>query len=157
MTLKIRNRFLKIFSFFSVFTFIFATLILVTTMIGKNILPPPIEIRTIPFYSIHFLTNCNFPATILSIFVLLFFVIIASFFSNMHFQKTQSTELIFYFAFLGGILCETFRLVIMAFGLWVTFSDTLLILGKLILFGRVMAALSFFFAALTSEIGRAHV
>ena len=154
MTLKIRNRFLKIFAFFSVLTFTLAALILVTTMIGENILPPPIEIRTLPFYSIHFLTNCNFPVTIISIFVILLFVIIASFFSNIHFHKTQSTELIFYFAFLGGMLCEVFRLAIMAFGLWVTFSDTLLIFGKLILFGRVMATLSFFFAALMSEYSK---
>ena len=154
MTLKIRNRFFKIFSFFSVCTVAAAALVLFTTTLGQKVMPPPTEIRTIPTFAIEFFSKCSFPMTICSIFILLFFVIIAGIFAIMHFQKTQSTELIFFFAFLGGILCEAFRILIISLGLWVTFSDSLLILGKLILFGRVMAALSFFFASLLSETSR---
>ncbi|MBR4629057.1 MAG: hypothetical protein IKO57_01255 [Treponema sp.] len=154
MTLRIRNQFLKIFTFFSITWVSITSLLLIKSIISKQMMQPPTDIRTFPFPWANFFTECRFSAIVCSILILLFFAIGTTFFVTRHLKKTQSSELIFFFGFLIGVLCEAFRLLIITFGLWLTFSDTLLALGKMILFGRTIAALSFFFAALLGEPGK---
>lgn len=130
------------------------SLILVYSMISRKMMQPPTEIRTLPVPWLNFFTECRFSAIICSILILLLFAIGATFFVTKHLKKTQSSELIFFFGFLIGVLCEAFRLLIITFSLWRTFSDTLLVLGKLIFFGRTIGTLSFFFSALMGEPGK---
>lgn len=144
MTLKIRNTLLNLFTILSVICVLASAAALAlslhggkTTSLAENYR----ILRVAPF---------SMAAAISSILILVVFVPLATFSITHFFGKTKSAELVFFVAFLIGLLVESLRLVMISVGLWQTFSDILLIFGRIILFGRVLAILSFFFASLSS-------
>jgi len=151
MTLKNRNRCFTLFGLSSVvFVLIFIS-IFVIEFIKNGIIRPPAELRVFSFLDNFALSKYNFISIICSIFVLSIYVPLAVFFIVRFFGKTQSTEIIFFILFLTGVLFESLRFYMISKGLWITFSDKLISIGKLILFGRTLVSLSFLFAALMSQ------
>ena len=69
----------------------------------------------------------------------------------LNFEKTQSTEIIFFILFLVGVLLETTRISIPLFNLFNTYSSFLLFCSKASYFGRLLCLFSFFISSIASE------
>lgn len=67
------------------------------------------------------------------------------------FESSQSSEIIFFSAFILSCLCETARFYILILGIWQTFTNLLIFLGNILLFGRILSPLSFACASVLSE------
>lgn len=150
MTLKARNKILTVFLFFSIFCILAGILSLVIALLNKAITPPPV--LRIPNFlnSIPFL-KYNFSATIISIISLTICVPFIVFYVLKFFEATQSTEIIFFIGFLTACLAEIVRILTPLFGLWSTFSNLLFFCGRVLFMGRLLAPLSFVFAAIASS------
>ncbi|MCR4822201.1 MAG: hypothetical protein K5873_04940 [Treponema sp.] len=150
MTLKTRNDFIK---FFFISSIIIAALSLITFILAfyshKIITPPALRIPSflndLPF------TPNSFPAVMVSFVVLILYVPVCFFLLIHFFEHTQTTEIIFFTGFLIACSAEIARFITICFGLWLTFSNLLIFMGTVVLFGRTLAPLSFLCAALLSE------
>lgn len=151
MTLKVRNKFLKIFFIFSILCILSAILSFVIALINKAITPPP-DIRVPKFLSGIRFFSYSFTATMISIMMIVLSVPVIVFRILKSFEMTQSTEIIFFTAFLMGCLCETVRFLTPLFGLWSTFSNLLFFCGRILFMGRLLVPFSFLFASLTNSI-----
>ena len=142
---------MQIFQGFSLFCIASALVFFIIALVNKAITPPP-DMR-IPYFitKIGFL-KYSFIATMISICLIVIYAPAATFYSLRLFENTQSTEIIFYLAFLTGCLCEGVRFLTPLFGLWSTFSDLLYFCGRIIFTGRILCPLSFLFAAITNSV-----
>lgn len=152
MTLRIRNRILLLFLFASVmFTMAVASLFIFAFATGKIV--PPLEI--LRFFSFRnsprFILRYDFWATVFSAFFFLLYTVITLFLIFFRFEKTQSPEIFYFCGFLISCLLEGSRILIPFFGLWQTYSSTLLFIGRLILFGKFLAPMSILFTTLFSN------
>lgn len=150
MTLKNRNSFIQIFLISSLLLFLSMLATLIYSTATKNILIPPAYRLPAFFNSIPFLKN-NFLAVMLSFAILFFYIPICFFFLIRYFENTQTSEIIFFTGFLIACMAESARFVSICLGLWQSFSNILIFAGKVVLFGRTLAPLSFLCAALFSE------
>ncbi len=150
MTLKLRNRWIQSFFLFSLCCILLALSCFVYSLIKKTILPPPLNVVK-GFFSGKGLLGQNFTATLCSLALVVLYVPLTLFLLYKSFEKTHAIEVLYFVIFLAGCLCEVVRLLIICFGLWQTFSDVLILLGRIILFGRISAPLSFVFASLMSD------
>ncbi|MBQ0051401.1 MAG: hypothetical protein KBT11_04985 [Treponema sp.] len=150
MTLKIRNQLLKTFFYISVVTIGISILTLVVCGLTHRIITPP-ELRIPAFLNSIPLAKNSLIATFLGIGILLFYIPITLFFINRFFENTQSTEIVFFGAFLIGCLCEVSRFFTISFGVWQTFTNLLIFLGNIVLFGRILTPLSLVCASILSE------
>ncbi|MBQ8679990.1 MAG: hypothetical protein IJ530_09530 [Treponema sp.] len=150
MTLKTRNQFIKTFLFASLaivalnlITFLFAL------KFGTILTPPdfriPAFLSHIPF------AKPSFIALMISFAVIILYVPFCFFLLIRYFENTQTSEIIFFTGFLFACLAETARFVTICLGLWQSFSNILIFMGNVVLFGRTLAPLSFLCAALLSE------
>lgn len=130
---------------------ILLTLIFFIFHAPQNKIPTPPQLR-IPGWlnNIPFLPT-NFICLMLSFLVLIFYVPVCLYLLLRFFENTQTTEIIFFTGFLIACLAETARFITICLGLWLSFSDMLIFSGKIVLFGRTLAPLSFLCAALLSE------
>ncbi len=150
MTLKVRNQIFKIFLYFSIASIILSIAAVIYLALSRNIISLPAFripqiLNKIPFA----VENQN--ATFISFFILGLYVPLAIFFIFRYFENTQSSEIIFFSAFLLSVLCEVARFYTLCFGIWETFTNLLIFLGNIVLFGRILAPLSFVCASLLSE------
>ncbi len=150
MTLKVRNRILQFFLVFSCACITSALICFIIALINKAITPPPV-FRVPAVLSKTPLLNYSFTATMLSISLLVIFAPVAAWHLMKFFQATQASEVIFFMAFLTACLFEGLRFLTPLFGLWATFSDFLFFCGRLLFMCRLLAPLSFVFAALASS------
>ena len=86
----------------------------------------------------------------ISIFVFLFYTLAAQFFVYQNFVRTRATEILFFSTFLLSCISEILRLFVPIDGLASNYSAMYLLIGQGILFGRILAPLSFLFIALMS-------
>jgi hypothetical protein len=148
MTIKTRNiliLFLLIISLVLLLTnatFLFYNLYK-GTLIGPDTFPE----ERLPGF---FVRGYNFKAVILSLFIFLIFVSASAYYIYIQFEKTQSTEIIFFSVFLCGCLAESIRLCIPLFNLWHSLSTFLIFTGRAVLFGRTLAPLALLFDAVFS-------
>ena len=150
MTLKTRNRFIKVFLLSSLALF-FLMLVTFIISIATHSLRIPPALR-IPHFldAIPFLPN-SFLAVLLSFLVLFFYIPICFFFLIRYFENTQTSEIIFLTGFLLACMAESARFFGICLGLWQSFSNILIFSGKIVLFGRTLAPLSFLCSAILSE------
>lgn len=140
MTLKARNRLIFIFLFITLI-FLFSTLVLVIFAATQNqIVQPENYFRHIKLF------NYSFTSVLISILCFCLYVPVILTYIIFRFEKTQTTELVFFMGFLFGCVAETVRIFIPLFSLWKTNSFFLLSIGHIVNSGRVIAPLSFFFA-----------
>lgn len=150
MTLKTRNRFIRIFLYISVaLTAAMLALFLVTLSKGTILTPP--ELRIPSFLNFLPFTPSSLTAVMTSFLVLALYACACFYLVLRFFENTQTSEIIFFTGFLLACLAEFARFITICLGLWQSFSNMLIFVGNIVLFGRILAPLSFFCAAILSE------
>ena len=151
MTLKSRNRLFAIQLVISVLCIVTAVVVFFVAFIHGAIMPPtgyrlPRLLSRLPLAGYHF------SATMLSITLLVIYVPVMLVILLRSFENTQTSELLFYAAFLLSCLCEGSRILIPLFALGESFSQLQLFMGRVLFVGRFLAPLSIMGAALMSGI-----
>lgn len=90
-------------------------------------------------------------AVISSLFIMLVYVAVAARFMFVEFEKTQSAEIVYLIPFTFAVLCDTTRLAVPFFDLYLAASSTVNAIGRTLLFARTLAPLSLLFAAAFSD------
>lgn len=103
------------------------------------------------YNSPYFLLNFNFIATIASVFILLFYSFIILLEINVEFEKTQSTEIVYFVMFLFSIILEGVRLFTPLFNLWNGMNELEIYVTKTLIFARSVAPLSLLFSIVYSS------
>ena len=150
MTLKTRNRFIRIFLIASIALTISMIAIFFITLATQSIHAPsnlriPSFLNYIPF------AKNNLIALMISFLVLAFYACACFYLLLRFFENTQTSEIIFFTGFLLACLAEMARFIIICVGLWRSLSNMLIFAGNVVLFGRTLAPLSFLCAAILSE------
>lgn len=150
MTLKARNWIFQIFLYISFASLIISLTVFFLTLARGTLAPLP-SFRLPAFMSKLPFAKQNIVPTFISLFFLGLYVPVVLFYIFRYFENTQSSEIIFFSAFLFGILCEAARFYTICFNVWETFTNLLIFLGNIVLFGRIIAPLSFVCASILSE------
>lgn len=148
MTIKTRNRLLLVLLAVSTVLLLTGLFLVIFHYITHTIAKPPAAF--LPSNGRVFFLRYSFRAVILSIFTMALYVVISSFFLFIEFEKTQSTEIIYFSMFLVGCLTEIMRLSLPIFNLWDSYSLFFMFCGRIIVTGRVLAPASLLFMAIAS-------
>ena len=149
MTLKTRNRiFFVLLVISTLFLIASITAFTILSLMGKVSFPQN-TVRTFSFLPNIFKYQAF--ATIADIYFFSIYVPIVTIFIYIEFKNTQSLEIIYFTIFLIGCLLESIRISLPLYGIWQTNSTTLIIIGRIILAGRIMAFLGMLFASLFSR------
>ncbi len=98
-----------------------------------------------------FLTECNIYAVVASIFLLLLYDFAFLVFINVEFEKTQSTEIIYFVMFMFAVFMEHHRLMTPFLNLWENSSSLEIFVTNTLIFGRTVAPLSLLFSVIYSN------
>ena len=148
MTIKIRNRITRIFFITSLIYFAIATILTIYKLLTNTLLFPAFHAPKVPQ---HFLFTNNAYAVIISIFVTVIYICFTTFIIIQNFQKTQATDMLFFLFFLMSILCDTFRIFVPLFHCAETYSNFLIAIANITLFGKILAPLSICAAVILSN------
>ena len=146
MTIKSRNKIILTIAIISTLSLLFFLITLTVAKITNQITPPAFYIRTffsnfkLPLFDYHFL------AAFLSISAFAVYVPVISLTCYKNFENTPSLEILFFQAFLIGILCEEVRFFMTLFSFHKSYSFILLVIGKVVIAGRILVPLSLFFS-----------
>lgn len=140
MTIKTRNRIT--FGFF-----IFASLIFLAelSLFIIQLLKGDVQVPEVTFSkpgSQFFLFNYNPAYVILGIFLKNIYICFTTLIVWRSFSKTQTTEIFYFAMFLLACLCDSIRILTILFHISYTYSTSLLIIGNVDLFARIMIPLS---------------
>ena len=135
MTLKNRNSLMNSFFIFASCFLVITFFTLILVLNSKN---PPKFVAT------------EYMATVTAICTMIVFVPTTFYLMIRFFSHTQAPEIIYVWIFLFGMMCESTRIFILLFDLWQT--NSLIAISRIVLFGRFLALLSFFFIAITSDL-----
>ncbi len=114
------------------------------------------RISTYPGNPYHFLQDyalfrLNFYAVVSSIFILAVYVFAFLLYINISFEKTRSTEIVYFSLFLIGCLMEPVRLLFSMLNLWDSCSFIAVAATRTIIFGRMLTPASLLFSVLYSN------
>jgi hypothetical protein len=151
MTLKGRNHLVSIFFIISFLTLLAMTTLYVFAFIKGTLVSLENSVRPFNIFPEVFLFAQNFYVPLIACAFFLLYVPLVLLALKIGFEKTQSTELIYFLFFLAACFVELFRLFIPLNGLWKTNSPLLSFSARLILAARFLAPLSFFFASIFYE------
>lgn len=150
MTLRSRNRLLKLFSFTSLAILLVSLALFISLLIFK-------QDHRLLFHSLivqndfsHFLIKSDFFASMLSLFILLFYLPLTSFFLLRNFEKTQAPELIYFMLFLFGLLLQSFRVFVPLFNLYEGYPSIVILLSQTFFSGQLLSVLSLWFISFYS-------
>lgn len=147
MTIKIRNRLTTIFFVLSSIYFATALIFTLFQFFSKTLTIPQFYMKNVPTQKI--LTN-NSAAVIILIFFVIAYICVTTFSIKQNFEKTQATDMIFFLMFLFSFLCDTIRIFIPLLNCAKTYSDFLIAISNVILFGKILAPLAIIFTVLLS-------
>lgn len=149
MTIRMRNTFALGSFFFSAAAVITVGLSLAWAIVTGNLAPPPPSLLPLASASREGIFGFNFTAVLgaAAFSALSAPVLTLSIFLN--FEKTKSQECVYCIAFFLACLSEGVRLLIPVFNLWDANTALLNGAARVMFFGRLMAALSFFTCAVT--------
>lgn len=149
MTIKARNTFITIFMFVSL-ALILGTGILtgIQYFLGNFSLPQNIQNF---FLQNTIFTKFNFLSVVISIFLLLIYVFLTYLYINVEFEKTQSTEIIYFSLFLFGCIFEATRLLVPINDLWNSSSKFAIICTRIVLLGRCVSVFSLLLTVICSS------
>ena len=155
MTIKSRNRFNLIFICIAIVVAVMQTALFIYQIISKTFTVP--EVYN-PDPSATFLLKFNPIYVLIGIFLLNLYVIASAIYIHIQFEKTQSTEVIYFLIFLIACLCDTTRILLPLFQVANSYSRVLMHVAYLPLFARILAPLSFLgIAVLSTEEARHNV
>lgn len=146
MTLKIRNVLLQFFFVFSLLFLGLSIMLFVVSTGSGRLIPPPTTHRYVTAF------RYDFVAMILSLFALIAFVAGTAYFLMRYFNHNQASEIAYSALFLVGLLSDSVRVLIVSMNLWQSFTEGLLALSKIALFGKTVSVVSLFFVAITSDV-----
>lgn len=142
MTLYTRNRTLLAFSTVAAICSVYFIVLTVSTLTRATV-------NTDFFFALPsmnsfftFFVFPNYPAAFFSLAVFLFFVPAAGFTLYFNFEKTQSTEALYFYAVLIGFFTESFRVCIPIFGLQAGYCNFVRFIGKAVFFGQIQIMLA---------------
>ena len=150
MTIKTRNRLIIFFSIFSLILLLGMSSLFVISLISNKFVPATEHTYTL--FQNFFLTKFNFLTVVISIFVFLMYVFVSFLYINFEFEKTQSTEIIYFSLFLIGCLTESFRLFIPCLNLWNSYSQFIVLCSRVTLFGRILVPFSLVFMSICNTV-----
>lgn len=140
MTIKSRTRLNLTFFILSCITFVlFLGLFIYQKITGSVYYPAPYFLKS-PHKQL--IIGYSPSLILVSIFIELFYVMFTTIMLWRSFIKTQSSIIAFYLFFLFAIYTDTFRIFIPIFHISSSFSKTVLIIGNISLFSRVLAPLA---------------
>jgi len=88
---------------------------------------------------------------VISIFLLLIYVFISYLYINVEFEKTQSTEIIYFSIFLMGCILEATRLAVPINDLWNSSSTLAIFCTRTVLLGRYISVFSLLLTVICSS------
>jgi len=148
MTIKSRNR-LTIALLVTSFVLLILSIITVgCKYIKGSFIFPEVYIKE---PSSSFLLTFNPNCVIVSILILLFYVCISSYIIFRGFEKSQTTEMLFFILFLTACMIDTCRIALSSLNTDGAFSKLLIKLGNITLFARILAPLSLFGTVILSQ------
>lgn len=148
MTLKTRNRTNLFLSSLALFFLIFNLIFFIYQNINLNFFVPTPSF--IPEGKT-FLTNYNPNFVIVSLFFEMVYACGIFFILYTVFEKTQSSEVIYFSVFAFSILLDSMRLWMVLFNLAYTYSVKVIFYQDLIIFARLLAPFALFLVCLMSE------
>lgn len=151
MTIKNRNRFFLFLFLFCSAVFAGEALVFCLAAAARAIIPPENPVRTFVLFGSSILCPYSFHASIAAIFLFGISAPALAMAVFKGFEKTPSLEILFFSGFILSCLAESSRLFLPVFGLWKTNSLLLIVLGRIVMGGRILAPLSLFFAAAFSS------
>lgn len=147
MTIKTRNRLSTAFFAISATYFAIALILTLYQFFSKTLSIPQFYLKNVPEQKI--ITN-NSSAVIILIFIVIAYVCVTTFSIKQSFEKTQATDMIFFLMFLFGFLCDTVRIFIPLLNCAKAYSDFLIAISNVVLFGKILAPLAIIFTVLLS-------
>lgn len=150
MTLKIRNRYIL-----SVFILSVLSGISIVALFCYKVF-----LGTFDFnfsFTSYTLFSKNSISAFAAFAIFILYVPITGLYIYLNFEKTQSTEIIYFIFFLIGTLLETTRCFIPLLNLVNTYSPLLLLCCKTVFFGRLICLMNFFGAAVSSDSSKRQV
>lgn len=147
MTLNIRNALLKsLFAISIIFILTLIVLGIVSVITNKFFFPFNVT-RPIPLSNTLFIFRADIIPTFIAIGVLLLYVPVTSLRLYFTFEKTKSTEIYYFIAFLSACLIEGCRFFFPFGNIWYNYSSFFSFITRLIFCARLIAPFSFFLAA----------
>lgn len=145
MIIKVRNRILLCLTMLSI-TILVASAFFTGIKIyhGINDFPASFSVKISNFF---FLTPTVY-STISSVFIMLIYVITSLFYISVQFEKTQSSEIIYFSLFLFSILFEFVRIFVPCLNLYDSYSKITSVISRLVLFSHVLSPLSLLYISI---------
>ncbi len=140
MTIKTRNRItLSFFIFSSLICLAELALLLYQFLSGKLLIPQTTQPQNA---STLFIFKNMAIFAILGILLENLYTCLTTLFTMRAFEKTQTTEIVYFTIFLFACLCDSSRIIITLFHISGTYSNSLMIVGNLTLCSRILVPLS---------------
>ncbi len=148
MTIRARNRLFLFLFIASLLYCLFNVTLFVISAVKGTLSEPERIVRPLILFGRFFPYRST--ATLAGIIMACVYVPVTMAFLYFSFEKTQSQEVIYFAAYLIGCMCESSRLLMPVSGMWRTTSLQLILVGRVVLAGRILAPLSLLFASLFS-------
>ena len=145
MTIKTRNRLNISLFFFSLFFLAANVLILILSIYNKSF-----SFSDYMPQGGKLLTRYNPLVVLISLYFEIIYVCITSFMLYRVFEKTQATDISFFFLFLIALIANSIRIWIPLFNMNSTFSGLLVFCGNCILFSKLLVPVSLLFSVVMS-------
>ncbi|MBO5137555.1 MAG: hypothetical protein J6B81_03540 [Spirochaetaceae bacterium] len=150
MTLNIRNKLLLAIFIVAIAFILATTAVIIISVINSSMVEVQNVSRLFNLPNSVPLLAYNFWASFLSAVVLIVYSAVVVCFLYINFEKTQAPEVVYFVVFLVGAMLEGGRLWLPAYNVWASYSVLYIAIGRLLFFGRTMAALSLVFLVLLS-------
>ncbi len=150
MTIRTRNRLFLFLFIVSLLSCAATSTLFIIAAIKGNLSTPDQVVR--PFVFFGSIIRYQPAATLAGIIAFAVYVPVVMAFLYFGFEKTQSQEVIYFAAYLIGCMCEGSRLLMPISGIWRTTSMLLIMVGRVVIAGRILVLLSMLFATLFSSL-----
>lgn len=149
MTIKTRNR-LNISLFIFSLVFLAANIIIFLFSLYSNSFSP--DIFEGAAANKPFLTSYNPLIVISSLFFQIIYVCVTSFMLYRVFEKTQASDISYFFLFLISLIANSLRIWLPLFGMVNTYSNLLVFCGNCVIFSKLLMPLSLLFAVVMGSV-----
>ena len=150
MTIKTRNR-LNISLFIFSLVFLAANIVILLLSIYKKTFPANLNLYISADETGSFLIKYNPLIMLISLYFQIVYVCITSFMLYRVFEKTQASDISFFFVFLIALIANSVRIWIPLFNLGSTYSTLLAFCGNCVLFSKLLVPLSLLFSVVMSN------
>lgn len=151
MTLKRRNVLLISLFILGLAVVILYAAFFIASLLNGGLYPPENPVRFLEFKKENFLNAYKFPVSFASIIIFVLYAPVCSFIVWQGFEKTQTTEIVYFAVFILGCFLDGTRFILPVFGLWKTYSVLMIFIGRCVFAGRFLSVFALLFAAVLSD------